>query len=92
MRSKARHDRPPHRPRRPRRMSFVPQLRAAPLDRGPFRNAPHELRLLADPEPPDPVDPAAVMLTCANCGAQMIERRCKLICQCGYFLSCSDYY
>ena len=37
-------------------------------------------------------DPAAVLLTCANCGAQMDERKCKLICRCGYFLSCSDYY
>jgi hypothetical protein len=37
-------------------------------------------------------DPGAVMLTCANCGAEMIERKCKLICRCGYFLSCSDYY
>jgi hypothetical protein len=40
----------------------------------------------------DPADPGAVMLTCANCGAEMIERKCKLICRCGYFLSCSDYY
>jgi hypothetical protein len=37
-------------------------------------------------------DPAALILTCANCGAQMDERKCKLICRCGYFLSCSDYY
>ena len=37
-------------------------------------------------------DPAAVILTCANCGAAMDERKCKLICRCGYFLSCSDYY
>jgi hypothetical protein len=37
-------------------------------------------------------DKATVMLTCANCGARMIERKCKLICTCGYFLSCSDYY
>ena len=42
-------------------------------------------------DPPD-VDPAAVILTCANCGAAMDERKCKLICRCGYFLSCSDYY
>ena len=41
---------------------------------------------------PEPVDPAAVLLTCANCGAPMDERKCKLICRCGYFLSCSDYY
>lgn len=37
-------------------------------------------------------DPGAVILTCANCGAQMDERKCKLVCGCGYFLSCSDYY
>ena len=37
-------------------------------------------------------DPARLILTCANCGAAMDERKCKLICRCGYFLSCSDYY
>jgi hypothetical protein len=37
-------------------------------------------------------DPGTVILTCANCGAAMDERKCKLICRCGYFLSCSDYY
>jgi hypothetical protein len=37
-------------------------------------------------------DPGVVVLTCANCGAQLDERKCKLICRCGYFLSCSDYY
>ena len=52
----------------------------------------------ADEPPPamssaaDDADPAAVILTCANCGAPMDERKCKLICRCGYFLSCSDYY
>lgn len=40
----------------------------------------------------DPPDPAALVLSCANCGAQMDERKCKLICRCGYFASCSDYY
>jgi hypothetical protein len=56
--------------------------------------------LLLDDEPPPPAspsgpadeDPAVVILTCANCGAAMDERKCKLICRCGYFLSCSDYY
>jgi hypothetical protein len=38
------------------------------------------------------LDPGVVVLTCANCGARMDERKCKLICRCGYFLSCSDYY
>ena len=43
--------------------------------------------------PPERTDPGAVMRTCANCGATMEERKCKLICHgCGYFLSCSDYY
>lgn len=38
-------------------------------------------------------DPDELMRTCANCGAAMEERKCKLICTgCGYFLSCSDYY
>ena len=40
---------------------------------------------------PGEIDPGTVILTCANCGAQMDERKCKLICRCGYFLSCSDY-
>jgi hypothetical protein len=43
-------------------------------------------------EPPAEADPGTVITTCANCGAVMIERKCKLICRCGYFLSCSDYY
>ena len=45
----------------------------------------------ADVDPAD-VDPGLVIMTCANCGAPMDERKCKLICRCGYFLSCSDYY
>jgi hypothetical protein len=45
-----------------------------------------------DEPPVAAVDPGVVVLTCANCGAQMDERKCKLICTCGYFLSCSDYY
>ena len=47
------------------------------------------------PAPDQPLtdyDRALVMFTCANCGARMIERKCKLVCRCGYFLSCSDYY
>jgi hypothetical protein len=41
---------------------------------------------------PTTVDPGVVVMTCADCGAWMDERKCKLICDCGYFLSCSDYY
>jgi hypothetical protein len=49
----------------------------------------------ADPSTPGDLlqpDPSLVILTCANCGAALDERKCKLICRCGYFLSCSDYY
>jgi hypothetical protein len=53
---------------------------------------PNPILLFEDDAPVLPDDPGVVMLTCANCGAQMIERKCKLICACGYFLSCSDYY
>jgi hypothetical protein len=40
----------------------------------------------------DEPDPGLLILTCANCGAAMDERKCRLVCTCGYFLSCSDYY
>ncbi len=46
----------------------------------------------AGESPPREPDPGLLMRTCANCGAEMDERKCKLICRCGYFLSCSDYY
>lgn len=62
---------------------------------GPDAGAVASILLLPDP-PPSPtdaeVDPALVILTCPNCGAALDERKCKLICRCGYFLSCSDYY
>jgi len=41
---------------------------------------------------PGAADPEGLIRTCANCGAAMDERKCKLVCRCGYFLSCSDYY
>ena len=50
------------------------------------------LLIIDDDEPAEQIDPGTVILTCANCGAAMDERKCKLICRCGYFLSCSDYY
>lgn len=33
------------------------------------------------------------MLYCPVCSTRLISRKCKLICeQCGYYLSCADYY
>jgi hypothetical protein len=57
--------------------------------------SPSPIMFVDDPDetaPPADMDPGVVVLTCANCGAAMDERKCKLICRCGYFLSCSDYY
>ena len=61
----------------------------------PFRLDVVPIALVDDAEPAGnaaDADPGLLMLTCANCGATMDERKCKLICRCGYFLSCSDYY
>ena len=60
----------------------------------PFRLDVLPIALVDDAEPATiaaDADPGLLMLTCANCGATMDERKCKLICRCGYFLSCSDY-
>jgi hypothetical protein len=33
------------------------------------------------------------MLYCPVCSKRLAPRKCKLICeQCGYYLSCADYY
>jgi hypothetical protein len=57
-----------------------------------MQHPPHLPPVEATPLPPQP-DPERLMRTCANCGSEMEERKCKLICHgCGYFLSCSDYY
>jgi hypothetical protein len=39
-----------------------------------------------------PSEPSRV---CPNCSAPLLEQKCKLLCpnrECGYYMSCSDFY
>ena len=41
---------------------------------------------------PHPADTEPVLF-CPVCSLRLTERKCKLYCeQCGYFMSCADYY
>jgi hypothetical protein len=43
------------------------------------------------PEPPQSKDEP--MLYCPVCSLRLESRKCKLFCtQCGYYMSCADYY
>jgi hypothetical protein len=53
------------------------------------------LPLAAAPEPAQPFGHQALepMLHCPVCSLRLAERKCKLFCeQCGYYMSCADYY
>ena len=40
-----------------------------------------------------PAPESEPMLYCPVCSRRLAERKCKLYCeQCGYYMSCADYY
>jgi hypothetical protein len=46
-------------------------------------------------EPRKPSAPSEPSRVCPNCGAPLLEQKCKLLCpnrECGYYMSCSDFY
>jgi Zn finger protein HypA/HybF involved in hydrogenase expression len=39
------------------------------------------------------IETTEAMLYCPVCNTRLTSRKCKLLCeQCGYFMSCADYY
>jgi hypothetical protein len=47
----------------------------------------------ATPEPKADEREEIPMLYCPVCSARLESRKCKLLCpQCGYYMSCADYY
>lgn len=47
----------------------------------------------AEPIPAEPALDDQPMLFCPVCSMKLESRKCKLFCtQCGYYMSCADYY
>ena len=48
---------------------------------------------VSEPEEPVRKQEDEPMLYCPVCSKRLSERKCKLFCeQCGYYMSCADYY
>jgi hypothetical protein len=55
----------------------------------------HEPEESPGPRFPAPQQESHPERICPNCGAALLERKCKLLCPdpaCGYYMSCSDFY
>lgn len=45
------------------------------------------------PQQQEPLPDDLPMLYCPVCSLRLDQRKCKLFCrQCGYYMSCADYY
>lgn len=61
----------------------------------PNRGCDNSWRMDAAPHLPPQLKPDELepMLYCPVCSRRLSERKCKLLCeQCGYYMSCADYY
>ena len=55
----------------------------------------HDILSAVEPSEPDTASPSEnePMLYCPVCSVRLEQRKCKLFCpQCGYYMSCADYY
>ncbi|HEY2392943.1 MAG TPA: hypothetical protein VGK22_17330 [Candidatus Angelobacter sp.] len=68
-------------------------LRMKPMADNTSSDSRTEMQAAAQPEPQVAQKKVDISSYCPNCGSQMRESRCKMLCKtCGFFLSCSDFY
>jgi len=57
---------------------------------GPLSYGYNSVKPVPESEPKSADEP---MLYCPVCSTRLVQHQCKLVCpQCGYYLSCADYY
>jgi hypothetical protein len=51
------------------------------------------MEIVEEPASQPPPSTDEPMLYCPICSKKLIARKCKLFCEdCGYYMSCADYY